>query len=418
MKSFLKFILVVIVIFAVMNNVKDVFSLETPYPNSTIIKDIIWGSEIIRKAPGSDNWPLTWAEDDNLYTAYGDGWGFEPKVPYKLSLGFAKVTDFPSDLSGFNIRSSGEQIGQGKGGKKASGMLMVDGTLYMWVRNADKSGKHCQLAWSIDYGKTWTWSSWEFEEFGYCTFLNFGKNYSGALDGYVYMYSHDNPSAYTPADRFILTRVPKDQITNRAAYDFFKDMDGNGNPIWTSDITQRGAVFTHQGLCARSGISYNAALGRYLWWQQIPQSGIGTRFNGGFGIYDAPNPWGPWTTVYFTEKWDVGPGETASFPSKWMSSDGKTMYLVFSGDDAFSVRKATLILSDDTPPSTPQDLNGIVQSQSQININWQKSIDPESGISKYNIYKDGTNVGQSTTTSFSDTVDLMKVHLIPLKFRQ
>ena len=29
-------------------------------------------SEIIRKAKGSDNWPSTWADDDSLYTAYGD----------------------------------------------------------------------------------------------------------------------------------------------------------------------------------------------------------------------------------------------------------------------------------------------------------------------------------------------------------
>jgi hypothetical protein len=67
-----------------------------------------------------------------------------------------------------------------------------------------------------------------------------------------------------------------------------------------------------------------------------------TRFEGGFGIYDAPAPWGPWTTAFFTEKWDVGPGESASFPTKWMSADGKALHLVFSGDDYFAVRKATL----------------------------------------------------------------------------
>jgi hypothetical protein len=38
----------------------------------------------------------------------------------------------------------------------------------------------------------------------------------------------------------------------------------------------------------------------------------------------------------------VGPGETGSFPTKWMSADGKTLWLVFSGNDAFSVRQATL----------------------------------------------------------------------------
>jgi hypothetical protein len=36
--------------------------------------------------------------------------------------------------------------------------------------------------------------------------------------------------------------------------------------------------------------------------------------------------------------WDMGPGETASLPSKWMSEDGKSCYLLFSGDDCFSVR--------------------------------------------------------------------------------
>jgi len=30
-------------------------------------------------------------------------------------------------------------------------------------------------------------------------------------------------------------------------------------------------------------------------------------------------------------------------PTKWMSSDGKTCYLLFSGDDCFSVRKGMLM---------------------------------------------------------------------------
>jgi hypothetical protein len=89
----------------------------------------------------------------------------------------------------------------------------------------------------------------------------------------------------------------------------------------------------------------NAGLKRYLWVQIIPGTQgkkADTRFEGGFGVYDAPEPWGPWTTVYFTEKWDVGPGETASFPTRWMSADGKTAHLVFSGDDHFAVREARL----------------------------------------------------------------------------
>ena len=64
----------------------------------------------------------------------------------------------------------------------------------------------------------------------------------------------------------------------------------------------------------------------------------------GLGIYDAPEPWGPWTTAYHADQWDVGPGETSSFPAKWISADGLTLHLVFSGDDCFSVRRATLRL--------------------------------------------------------------------------
>ena len=39
-----------------------------PYPSSTVIKDVKWApaETIVRKASGSDNWPITWADDDNL----------------------------------------------------------------------------------------------------------------------------------------------------------------------------------------------------------------------------------------------------------------------------------------------------------------------------------------------------------------
>jgi len=101
---------------------------QIPYPQSRVITKLSWApsSTIVRQATGSDNWPITWADDHNLYTAYGDGWGFEPKVPSKLSLGFARVIGPATGFSAINLRSlTGEQKGGGKSGKKASGMLMV-----------------------------------------------------------------------------------------------------------------------------------------------------------------------------------------------------------------------------------------------------------------------------------------------------
>lgn len=319
-----------------------------PYPPSEVIVGLGWApqQDIVRRAGGSDNWPITWGDDDALYTAYGDGWGFEPKVPEKLSLGLARVTGGPGDFVGENLRSeSAEQRGDGRSGRKASGMLMVGGRLYMLVRNAGNS----QLAWSDDRGATWTWADWRFQtSFGCPTFLNFGKNYAGARDEFVYVYSFDSDSAYRPADRMVLARVPQDRLTEREAWEFLVGLAADGSPRWSTDVADRVAVFEHPGQCYRSGISYCAPLGRYLWWQVVPDTGgADVRFSGGLGIYEAPDPWGPWRTVYFTREWDVGPGESASFPTKWMSDDGRAIHLVFSGDDWFSVRRADLWLAEE-----------------------------------------------------------------------
>lgn len=316
-----------------------------PYPMSHLIRETKFApaTTVIHKACDSDNWPMTWADDNAQYAAYGDGSGFDPKVDKKLSLGLAKITGDPDDFQGINIRSNtGEQIGHGRIGKKASGMLMVNGTLYMWLRNANGNGEESQLAWSADHGSTWTYSGWNFTTgFGCPTFLNFGKNYHGAKDDFVYIYSHDEKDAYKPADQMVLARVAKDKIRDRSAYEFFTSLNKQGKPVWTKDIEKRGPVFIHPAMCYRSGITYDAGLKRYLWCQVNPDSKHpqGSRFQGGFGIYEAAEPWGPWHTVYYTRDWDVGPGETSSLPTKWMSKDGRTCYLVYSGNDCFSVRK-------------------------------------------------------------------------------
>jgi len=318
---------------------------HAPYPPSASITQIVWAPRetILRRAPGGDNWPMTWGDDDAQYTAYGDGNGFEPFVPDKLSLGFAKIVGGAGDFTGTNLRTpTGEFTGDGHAGRKASGLLMVDGVLYVLTRNRNNA----QLGWSRDHGATWTWADWRFEtSFGCPTFLNYGRNYAGARDGFVYVYSSDNDSAYEPSDRMVLARVPKERITQRNAYEFFVALDASGRPLWSQDVLRRGAVFVNPGNCFRSGISYDAGLKRYLWCQILPHSThpLGERFQGGFGIYDAPEPWGPWTTVYYTTDWDVGPGESSRFPTKWMSDDGRTVYLVFSGNDSFSVRKASLV---------------------------------------------------------------------------
>jgi CubicO group peptidase (beta-lactamase class C family) len=327
----------------VFNPVVALARSQAPYPASEVVDKISFGpeSKIVRRAIDSDNWPITWGDDDAQYTSYGDGAGFEPFVDHKLSLGIAKVLGSPSAFQGINIRSpSGERIGNGAKGLKSSGMLMVGGVLYMWVRNAGNA----QVAWSEDRGKTWQWGFRFSTSFGSPAFLNFGKNYSGARDEFVYSYSQDGADAYQSSDALVMTRVRKDRIRDPRAYEFFSGLDAQGNPQWTPNIGARQPVFRFAAHCQRVDAVYNPLLRRYL-------LALGYNHSGGWGIYDAPEPWGPWTTVFHTDYWGLGGTHGYRLPSKWIGPGAARMTLVFSGVklpdityDAFCVRPMTFTL--------------------------------------------------------------------------
>jgi hypothetical protein len=54
-------------------------------------------------------------------------------------------------------------------------------------------------------------------------------------------------------------------------------------------------------------------------------------------ILEAPTPWGPWGVVHFDQDWE---GEHVAYlpqmPAKWLSEDGLSGTLMFSGDYRFS----------------------------------------------------------------------------------
>ncbi len=307
-------------------------TVQAPYPPSPVIRRAVFGNEIRRAAIDSDNWPMTWGDDDAQYTSYGDGFGFDPRVEKKLGMGFARITGGPADFHAVNLRSDGERTGGGATSPKASGILMVDGVLYLWVRNVGNA----QLAWSQDHGKTWQWGFKLDTAFGSPAFLNFGRDYAGARDGFVYTYSQDGPSAYESDNALLLARVPKNRIRERAAWEFFQGFDG-AKPVWTADVTRRGEVFRYPANCQRVDAVYDAGIRRYL-------LAVSYDHAGGWGLFDAPDPWGPWTTVLHRQ-WDVAGTHGYRLPAKWISKDGLSMTLVFSGvkpNDAFCTRSLTL----------------------------------------------------------------------------
>lgn len=295
---------------------------------------------VLCSALDSDNWPVAWGDDGRLYTSYGDGRGFEPYIEKKLSLGFASVSGTPPEHRGVNIRSAtGERVGDGAQGLKSSGMMMAGGVLYMWARNA----ANAQLAWSEDHGKTWEWG-FKFEQsFGSPAFLNYGKNNLDATDDSVYTYSQDGDSAYAPSDGVILARVKLKKIRERKEWEFFAGLDGTGKPRWTKDLAGRRAVFTDKGRCERVDAVWHPGLKRVL-------LAVSANHAGAWGIYDAPAPWGPFTTAFHTDDWGLGPTHGYRLPSKWIDPKDNSMWLVFSGKnlrgqkhyDGFCVRRMTV----------------------------------------------------------------------------
>jgi hypothetical protein len=141
-----------------------------------------------------------------------------------------------------------------------------------------------------------------------------------------------------------LARVPANRIRERAAYEFLERVTG-GKAVWTRDIDSRGPVFQFDGHCQRADVVYSPLLKRYL-------LALGYNHKGGWGLFDAPEPWGPWTTAFHTDYWGLGGTHGYRLPAKWIGPNADRMTLVFSGValpdttyDAFCVREMTFQLT-------------------------------------------------------------------------
>lgn len=324
-----------------------------PYPPSPVVRGLAWESEIVKCEDGiGDNWPITWADEDLQITAYGDGVGFDGHEQ-ELSLGFSAVRGNPPDHRGEDFASNADTpAGYGPEGIKASGLLMAGGVLYMFVRNYRPEGsddyRNSRLAWSRDRGVSWRWADWHFSgAFGCPEFVQFGCDYRGARDGFVYVVSQANESAYEFSPHIVLARVPRGEVPERSRYEFFAGMDGAGSPLWSADLGDRRPIFTDPLGTQRVAMTYNAALGRYFLTTSHRPPGNTDTHTPALGVFDAPEPWGPWTTACYSHDCSA-PWHTYhhKLPTKWMSADGRSMWLLFSGIDSqvytLCGRRATL----------------------------------------------------------------------------
>jgi hypothetical protein len=337
----------------------------SPYPKSRHISGISFLAYTHkRRAPGSDNWPITWSADDHQYTAWGDGGGFAgTDVEGRVSLGFARIEGLSATYRGRNIWGGLNSDAPATFKGKSYGILAIGTDLYAW-RCGDGVGAAYmfdfqRLYRSADGGRNWQAAGWEFPRTltFYCpTFLQFGKGYEGARDRYVYMYAAERNSPdwgiHKPG-RIMLMRAPGDQLMDQGAYEFFTGRTADGGATWSPDVQARQPVIEDPNGLRLVSAAYNPGLDRYLVGYNHTERHVGN-----MALLDGPTPWGPWTTVAYEYGWGKGlfTGTCCllwHFPPKWWSDGGRGFTMVFSGGeqaDSWNTIEGRFAVGNAEPP--------------------------------------------------------------------
>jgi hypothetical protein len=302
-----------------------------------------------RLADGSDNWPLTWAADDHQYTSWGDGGGFGGE---RMSLGVARIEGTPDSYRGVNVWTGDEHPGGPLRGK-SYGIVSVDGVLWMWVspRSNVFNWDEARLYRSADRGESWTDTGVVFDGardgIAIPSFLQFGRDYAGARDGFVYAYAtnfHQREWVVQTPGEIVLLRAPRAALAERDAWEFFAGLDAEGAPRWTPDVAARQPVLRDPNGVMHTSAIHNPGLGRYLLVTSHTRASAGN-----VAIREAAEPWGPWSTVLYETAWGSPhvPATTFywNFSPKWLSADGRSFVMVFTGtgeNDSWNLVRGTL----------------------------------------------------------------------------
>jgi Domain of unknown function (DUF4185) len=321
---------------------------KPPYPHSDTFSGIVFHKDtLVRAAPGSDIWSCTWAANGQLYAAWGDGGGFGGTDGRgRASIGVATITGQPPDWKGANVWGGFEPLSKQAPTLGKGTIIAANGGIYLFVSEQAKWNR-CRLWKSTDGGLTWLDRGWIFPEshrvFAFPGLVQFGRDNRLNGVGYVLGFS-DNDARRGQDKRLYVFRVKQDQIEKRDAYEYFSGTPAT--PRWSSRIEERQPVFFNpEGISWGTTCVYHPAAGRYLLCVSTREK------EGDWGLYESEHVWGPWRTVAYGDdfpEWTYSPAEKDrpaylhTFPARWISPDGKTLWCVFDRGDHFNLVQCTL----------------------------------------------------------------------------
>ena len=167
--------------------------------------------------------------------------------------------------------------------------------------------------------------------------MDFGKNMQHSPDGKAYLVAQGDTrpivqTAYAASDQAFLVRVKPSPGTmnDPQAYEYFGGHDKVGKPLWTSDFAKIKPLFEWNDHMGCVTMTYNSPLKKYLVWVTDTR-GPNNDCAGAFNSYllESSEITGPWKMVVYLKHF----GDQAyfvNFPSRFISDDGRTVWMCFS----------------------------------------------------------------------------------------